>query len=105
VLARGAPGRALLPVMCDVTKDAEVRTLVALAASTFGRPVSLLVNCAGVGRSNASLMDGESSAWIEMLSTNVLAVAMCCREVCRAMKESSSWGHIVTVSSMSGVPD
>lgn len=81
----------------------QVRTLVNLASKTFdGRPVSILVNNAGVGRDDASLMDGNSAAWIEMLSTNVLAVAMCTREVCRNMRAAAQWGHIITISSMSG---
>ena len=102
VIVRGAAGRALLPVVCDVTKDSEVKTLVSLAASTFGRPPSILINCAGVGSTKGGLMDGESEAWVRMLSTNVLAVAMCNREVCSAMAAAKSWGHILTVSSMSG---
>ena len=69
----------LLPVMCDVTKDAEVRTLVGLASSTFHRPPSILVNCAGLAKQPSGLMDGSTAAWVDMLSTNVLATAMCCR--------------------------
>jgi NAD(P)-dependent dehydrogenase (short-subunit alcohol dehydrogenase family) len=102
VLARDGAGRSLLPVMCDVTKEAEVRTLVGLASSTFGRPVSILINCAGVAKQPSGLMNGSTAAWVDMLSTNVLAVAMCCREACTAMREAGAWGQIVTVSSMSG---
>ena len=176
MLARGAAGRSLLPVVCDVTKEAEVKTLLRLAQESFGAAPTILVNCAGLARTPsgavllcwgcevgaaasvfefrcsgaccahaqdawirqgghlscklrgnatrlkivqlhrqtlctsgennqtlcAGLMDGDTSAWVEMLSTNVLAVALCCREACRAMETAASWGHIITISSMSG---
>jgi NAD(P)-dependent dehydrogenase (short-subunit alcohol dehydrogenase family) len=102
VIANGAPPRALLPVVCDVAKDSEARSLLQLAQRAFGEAPTILVNCAGVSKPNASLMDGDSAAWVEMLSTNVLAAAMCGREACRAMAASGQWGHIVTVSSLSG---
>ena len=40
----------------------------------------LQVNNAGLGRDNASLFDGKTSAWVEMISTNVLGLCMCTRE-------------------------
>lgn len=104
MIANGAPPRALLPVVCDVAKDSEARSLMGLAQRAFGEAPMILVNCAGVSKPNASLMDGDSAAWVEMLSTNVLAAAMCGREACRAMEASGRWGHIITVSSLSGVP-
>lgn len=104
VLATGASRRSLLPIVCDVAKDAEARSLITLSQQTFGEPPAIIVNCAGLARSNGSLMDGDSAAWVEMLSTNVLAAAMVGREGCRAMRAAGAWGHIVNVSSMSGAP-
>lgn len=103
VLKHGINGQMFLPVVCDITKEAEVKTLNKLVAKQFGgRHVSVLINNAGVGSSHASIMDGDSVAWVAMCSTNILGVAMCCREVCQAMKGAGEWGHIINVSSMSG---
>lgn len=89
--------------VCDITKEAEVQALNKLVARQFeDRHISVLINNAGVAKSNASLMDGDSSAWLQMINTNVLGMAMCCREVCRAMKAANSWGHIINISSLSG---
>jgi NADP-dependent 3-hydroxy acid dehydrogenase YdfG len=46
-----------------------------------GAGIDVLVNNAGLSRNNASLFAGATSAWLEMLSTNVLGGAMVTREV------------------------
>jgi NAD(P)-dependent dehydrogenase (short-subunit alcohol dehydrogenase family) len=103
VIAAGAGGKMFLPVMCDVTKEEEVRTLMSMAVKTFaGRPVSILVNAAGMKAPDGSLMAGKSKSWIEMLSTNVLAVAMCSREACISMKRIGQWGHIINLGALVG---
>ena len=48
--------------------------------------VDVLINNAGLGRNNASLWEGSTASWVEMISINVLGVCMCTREaiqVCR----------------------
>lgn len=42
--------------------------------------VDVLVNNAGMGRNDASLFDGNTASWVEMVSTNTLGVCMCTRE-------------------------
>ena len=42
--------------------------------------VDILVNNAGMGRNDASLFDGNTASWVEMVSTNTLGVCMCTRE-------------------------
>lgn len=103
VLAAGAGGRMFLPVMCDITREDEVQTLMSIAVKTFdGRPVSLLVNAACAQSPEANIIDGASRAWVEMLSNNVLAVALCCREACTSMRRAASWGHVVNICPLSG---
>lgn len=48
--------------------------------------VDILVNNAGLGRNNASLWEGSTASWVEMISTNVLGVCMCTREVLQVLK-------------------
>ncbi len=63
--------------------------------------VDVLVNNAGVGR-RASLMQGETAGWQEMLDVNVLALCICTREAIRLMHQQGDRGHIIHISSMSG---
>ena len=42
--------------------------------------VDVLINNAGLGRNNASLWEGSTASWVEMISINVLGVCMCTRE-------------------------
>ncbi len=42
--------------------------------------VDILINNAGLGRNNASLWEGSTASWVEMISINVLGVCMCTRE-------------------------
>jgi len=63
-------------------------------------PVRLLINNAGLGHS-ASLLDGESADWKEMLDVNVLALCACTREATRQMRANGDWGQVIHISSMS----
>ena len=60
-----------------------------------GAGVDILVNNAGLGRNNASLWEGSTASWVEMISTNVLGVCMCTREVLQVRPPHS---HMVTWS-------
>lgn len=104
VLQAGAGGRTFLPVMCDVTREHEVRTLMSIAVKTFdGKPVSVLVHAAGARpAAGGQLLDGSAAAWVEAMSTNVLATGMCCREACTSMKRAGEWGHIVLMGGDAG---
>ncbi|KAK9847134.1 hypothetical protein WJX84_001220 [Apatococcus fuscideae] len=53
-------------------------------------------------RNNASLFEGSTASWVEMVSTNVLGVCMCTREAVQDMKRRGKWGQVINISSMSG---
>lgn len=83
----GVPPSSFLPVVCDVTKEAEVQTLPKIVAKRWeGRGVDVLVNNAGLSRNDASMFEGNMESWVEMLSTNVLGNAMCTRAVLQDMQ-------------------
>jgi NADP-dependent 3-hydroxy acid dehydrogenase YdfG len=61
--------------------------------------VDVLINNAGLGRA-ASLADGATEDWREMLELNVLALSICTREALRDMRARGDDGHVIHVSSM-----
>ncbi len=63
--------------------------------------VDVLINNAGLGHKQ-SLLDGETSAWRDMLEVNVLALCICTREATQDMRKRGGKGHIIHISSMSG---
>jgi NAD(P)-dependent dehydrogenase (short-subunit alcohol dehydrogenase family) len=101
-----------LPVVCDLTKEAEVSALPRIVARRWpGAGIDVLVNAVGAGRkagmgtssskndtSDFSLLTGSSSAWVEAISAGVLGTALVSREVIAEMKKRGEFGHIVNVT-------
>lgn len=82
----------------DLRDEAHVTELAAVASATFGG-LDGVVNCAGVCIPGP-VHEGTGAAWREMLETNVLGLALCCREALRVM--GSKGGTIVNVSALAG---
>ena len=111
----GVPLSDFLPVVCDLTKEAEVTALPRIVARRWpGLGIELLVNAVGSGKkagessttagskaattSDVSLLTGSSTAWVEAVSAGVLGTALVCREVVADMRKRGEWGHIVNVT-------
>ncbi|GMH44962.1 hypothetical protein BSKO_12919 [Bryopsis sp. KO-2023] len=101
VMAKGVPAKDFLPVVCDTTKEGEVVALPRIVAKRWPETpgIDVLINNAGLNRGDASLMNGNTATWVEMVSTNVLGVCMCAREIIQSMKQRNEWGHIINISS------
>lgn len=97
-----------LPVVCDVTKEAEVSALPKIIVKHWpDAGVDVLVNNAGLSRNDASLFDGNTASWVEMVSTNILGNAMATRMALQDMRRRNSWGHVINMVGLSGhrIPD
>lgn len=102
------PTTGFLPVVCDITKEPEVAALSKIVSTRWpGAGIDVLINNAGLSRNDASLFEGETKSWIEMISTNILGTCMCTREVIKDMARRNSYGHIVNMVGLSGhrIPD
>jgi NAD(P)-dependent dehydrogenase (short-subunit alcohol dehydrogenase family) len=84
----------------DVTRSSEVDALADKVVADFGR-VDVLVNNAGVARSNVRAEDTSDDHWRFHMDVNVDGLFWCCRAFGRPMLEQGS-GAIVNVGSMSG---
>ena len=80
----------------DVRDEKQMGKLVDDAVKEFGK-LDILVNNAGVNPFD-NVLEGDVSKWRETLETNVIGLALGCREAYRVMKGKG--GHIVNITSV-----
>ena len=95
-----AAGRTALAIDCDVSREGDVKRLVADAVGKFGR-LDVMVANAGVFQVWASPEDNSVEEWRRVLDTNLSGVMLSCLEAGRQMKRQGS-GSIVATSSIVG---
>jgi 3-oxoacyl-[acyl-carrier protein] reductase len=95
--AVAAAGRRAAVVRADVSKTADIRTLVDTVVAELG-PVSILVNNAAVGKPQpiASLTEED---WDRLMDTNLKSAFLLSQAVLPAMRERK-WGRIINISSV-----
>ena len=95
-----ATGGQALAYVADVTKESEVRAMVAATVDRFGT-VDILVNNAGILRSTTPVDTIPVQEWKLMMDVNVTGVFICTKAVLPIMRAKRS-GKIVNVSSSAG---
>ena len=95
-----AGGRMVEGVVLDVTDSAAVQSAADRMMSTHGR-IDVLVNNAGIARSEIAAEDMEDERWLNVLDVNLNGSFWCARAFGRHMLGQGS-GSIVNVGSMSG---
>ena len=88
-------GRALVRLV-DVRDEKQMGELVDAAVKEFGK-LDVMVNNAGVNPFD-NVLEGDVGKWRETLETNVIGLALGCREAYRVMKGKG--GHIVNITSV-----
>jgi citronellol/citronellal dehydrogenase len=91
-----ALGGEALPIVCDVTDEAQVRDMVNRTLREWGR-VDVLINNAGL-KWRRSIDETTLEKWRDIFNTNVHGVFICTMAVLPHMREQHS-GSIVTISS------
>lgn len=90
-----------ISVQADVTREEDVTRIFDEAERVFGR-VDILINNAGRGL-EAELCDISYDEWLSVINTNLSSVFLCSREAVKLMIKKGTRGHIITVSSTSGL--
>jgi meso-butanediol dehydrogenase / (S,S)-butanediol dehydrogenase / diacetyl reductase len=91
-----APG--ILPLLCDVTKEAEVREAVATVIERLG-PIHVLFNNAGAA-GRQTVEDHDEASWDLIVDTTLKGAYLCSRY---ALPHFADGGSIVHMSSVTGV--
>lgn len=88
-------------VAADVTKDADVKALVAACVARYGR-IDILIN--NVGKSEpGGPADMSEEVWDRQMEVNLKSVYLCCHHVLPVMERQESGGAVVNVSSIAGM--
>ncbi len=101
-LVKKAGGESLV-VQADVSKDGEVRAMVAKTLERFSR-IDVLVNNAAITAfvDFADLEALTDDVWDRLYGTNVKGTFFCCRAVAPAMRRQGG-GRIINIASVSGL--
>jgi NAD(P)-dependent dehydrogenase (short-subunit alcohol dehydrogenase family) len=96
------PGRASLPVRCDVTDEFEVHAMVLAVAERFGG-IDILVNSAGgTGPIETPAQDYPAEEFRRILDLNVIGTFLPCKHAIPHLIERGG-GRIVNIAGTSGL--
>lgn len=90
-------GRRCVALQCDVSRDADVRSLVERVHRDLGG-ISIVVNNAGIGGMR-SMDNIEERDWDEMLAVNLKGAFLVTQGALHDMR-GSRWGRIINISSV-----
>ena len=93
-------GGLATPAAFDLTDSGKLQAFIMDTAEASGQ-LNIMVNAAGVDHPG-TISAGSLADWRDMLDTNVMAVLVGSQAAIRAMRETQSQGHIVTISSYAG---
>ena len=88
-------------MVCDVSDQAQVRTMFAQALRITGR-IDILLNNAGVAGPIAPVAKVDMEAWIQCMNINLVGAMFCLQEAARIMGAQKS-GSIINMSSLMGI--
>jgi NAD(P)-dependent dehydrogenase (short-subunit alcohol dehydrogenase family) len=95
-----ALGAKALAVSTDVSKKAEVESMVEATLKQFGT-IDILVNNAGIEAPPSQVVDLSEEQWDRVLSINLKGAFICCKAVIPTMIKNNS-GKIVNIASLAG---
>ena len=94
-------GTNAIAVKCDVSKGADINSLVAATLKAFGT-VDIVVNNAGYTHKNQPMLDTDEASFDRCFDVNVKAIYLMAQAVIPVMRKKKS-GCIINVGSVSGL--
>ena len=94
-------GYRAMPVLCDVSDEAQVAAMVERAVAEFGR-LDLAFNNAGIAGPSGDLADEDIAAFDQAAAINLRGTWTCLKHELRQMRSQGS-GAIVNCSSLGGL--
>ncbi len=94
---RAATGRRAVGIVTDVTKDADIRAMVAAVMAEFGQ-IDILINNAGIG-GTTPVRDLDEAEWDRFMDLNLKGPVLCSKHVGAEMARRKQ-GNIINVSSL-----
>ena len=85
----------------DVSKEAEVATVIAEVGKEFGR-LDILVNNAGISGANGTAEEITEAEWDKVMNTNAKSVFLCTKHAVPLLRRAGG-GSIVNLSSVYGI--
>jgi NAD(P)-dependent dehydrogenase (short-subunit alcohol dehydrogenase family) len=96
-----AIGASVLPVHCDVTKEADVEAMVRTAVEAFGR-IDVFLNVAGVADA-MMIADVTTEHYDKVMDVDLRGVLLGTKHAVKAMLASGNGGVIINWSSVGGI--
>jgi NAD(P)-dependent dehydrogenase (short-subunit alcohol dehydrogenase family) len=96
----GGKGGKAIPIVADVTKDAQVNRMVDETLRRWGK-IDILINSAGLRGPLVPVQEITEQEWDSVLALNLKAVFLCCKAVLKVMLKQKS-GSIVSISGTAG---
>ena len=94
-------GQNVVPIHCDVSREADVEAMMASAVQEFGR-VDTVLNVAGIGRSQP-LSDTPMQMYDEITAVNLRGVIHGMKHGIRAILQSGNGGAVINWASAGGM--
>ena len=91
-------GGQCMAITADVSKESDVKKVFSIALESFGT-VDILINNAGHGSENKSIVDVDTEEWDEMLDTNLRSIFLFSREALKIMIKKN-YGKIINIASL-----
>jgi NAD(P)-dependent dehydrogenase (short-subunit alcohol dehydrogenase family) len=95
-----ALGRQALPIVMDVTHEAQVQAMAEQVRQHFGR-IDVLVNNAGITGPTAPVPRVDRADWDEVLAVNLTGPFLCCKAVLPSMIDRRQ-GKVINIASIVG---
>ena len=96
--ARAAGGGDAFGVLCDVTREQDVREAIATTVARYGRLDALYNNAGIMMEEDRSVVDTEEWVWDRTLAVNLKGIYLCCKHGIPEMLRGSG-GSVINIAS------